>query len=158
MKRKLFVFILLCFMLILTGCEKEKNVKGTLPDLMAKVYEGIKEDELPMGLTDIEVTEENVEGFLGTSKISYKEALAHESMIGSIAHSVVLVRANNNKEVEKLKETIEKNINPRKWVCVGVEEDDVIIESIGDLVIVILVENESVREKIEERFEALETL
>jgi len=45
-----------------------------------------------MMLMNTEVNEENVEYFLGTKDIEYEEALASEPGIGSIAHSVVLVR------------------------------------------------------------------
>ena len=108
-----------------------------------------------MMLGNMEVTEENVEGFLGTSDIEYKEALASESMVGAIAHSVVLVRAKEGADIEALKTTIKENINPRKWVCVGVEHEDVIIKNKGDLIIVIIVEDEETRTKLEKGFDEL---
>jgi len=161
MKKKVIILsaILAC-LLFVTGCGTNntgsaKNVEGTLEDLMAKVYEGISEENLPMGLTNMEVNEETVEGFLGTSDIEYKEAIASESMVGSIAHSVVLLRANDAKDVENLKTKIKENVNPRKWICVGVEKEDVIIKNKGDLIIVIIVENEDTRELLEKGFDEL---
>jgi len=159
MKKKIIVLgaILACMFLI-TGCGGNnggESPKGTLEEIMTKIYEGIEEENLPMGLTNMEVTEENVESFLGTSEIEYKEALASESMVGSIAYSVVLVRANNTKDVEDLKTKIEENINPRKWICVGVEKEEVIIKNKGDLIIVIVVGNEDTRAKIEKGFNEL---
>ena len=47
-----------------------------------------------MYLEDKEVTEENLSYYLGVDKLDYKEALASESMVGSTAHSIVLVRMN----------------------------------------------------------------
>ena len=41
------------------------------------------------------------------------------------------------KELQDIKD----NINPRKWICVGVEEDNVIVDNIGDLVILIMDNN-----------------
>lgn len=157
MKKKLFVLcILVGSLLCLTGCGKEETkVEGTLEDLMAKVYENIAEENLPMGLTNMEINEENVEGFLGTKDIEYTEAIASESMVGSIAHSVVLVRAKNAKNIEDVKNTIKENVNPRKWICVGVEKEDVIIKNKGDLIIVIIVENEDVRKELEKGFDEL---
>jgi hypothetical protein len=122
---------------------------------MAKVYENISEDNLPMGLTNMTVDATNIEGFLGTKDIEYTEALASESMIGSFAHSVVLVRAKDAKNIEDVKKTIKENVNPRKWVCVGVEKEDVIIKNKGDLIIVIIVENEEVRKELEKGFNEL---
>ena len=146
--------ILLGGIFLLSGCENNK-VEGSLEEIMTKVYSGIPEDQRPMGLTNMEVNSENVIGFLGTEDIEYEEALASESMIGSFAHSVVLVRAKDGADVETLKTTIKENIDPRKWVCVWVEEEDVIIKNKGDLIIVIMVEDSETRTKLEEGFDNL---
>lgn len=146
--------LLIVFILTLTivGCSS-KNIEGKLEDIMTKVYSDIKDDEKPMGLTNIEVTDENVEYYLGTSDIEYEEALASESMVGSIAHSVVLVRVKDGANIETIKTKIKENINPRKWICVGVEEDDVIVKSKGNLIILIMTESNS--EKLENGFDNL---
>ena len=122
---------------------------------MTKVYSNIKDENKPMMLTNIEVTEENIEYYLGTSDIEYESALASESGIGSIAHSVVLVRTKDNADIESIKTKIKENINPRKWICVGVEEKDVIVENRGNLIILILVENQESRETLLEGFNNL---
>ena len=119
---------------------------------MDKVYTLIPEEERPMMLTNIEVNDENIESFLGTKDIEYEEALASESGVGSIAHSVVLVRVKDNADVEAIKDKIEKKINPRKWVCVEAEEVE--IESKGNLIIVIM-SSEQNAEKIEKSFNNL---
>jgi len=152
--KKLSLVVLVCT-LLLTGCTGEKNVEGSLEEIMTKLYADIPEENRPMMLGNIEVTEENVEGFLGTADIEYEEALASESMVGSIAHSVVLVRTKENADVEDIKKKIEENVNPRKWICVGVEKEDVIIKSKGDLIVVIIVEDTDSREKIDNSFNNL---
>ena len=76
-------------------------------------------------------------------------------MIGSIAYSVVLVRMEENADIEAAKKAIKENVNPRKWICAEVAEEDVIVKSKGDLIILIMVENETLREKIEEGFDNL---
>lgn len=151
-KKVSLLIIMLVAAVFVTGCG---NVEGSLEDIMAKVYENVSEEERPMMLTNTEVNDENIEYFLGTKDIEYEEALASESGIGSIAHSVVLVRVKENADVKKIKEAIADNVDSRKWVCVGVEEDDVIVESKGDLIILIMVEDETSREKIEDSFENL---
>ena len=153
-KKILLVIILLVVAVLVTGCGN-KNIEGSLEDIMAKVYADIPEDERPMMLTNTEVNEENIEYFLGTKDIEYEEALASESGVGSIAHSVVLVRTKKGANVEAIEEKIEKSVNPRKWICVGVEKDDVIVESEGNLIILIMVQDEKTREKLEDSFEKL---
>jgi len=155
--KKLLLLLLVGTTLVsLTGCGSEK-VEGTLEEIMTSVYAGIPEDERPMMLTNIEVSEEmeNVEGFIGTKDIEYEEILASEPGIGSIAHSVVLVRMKDGADIEAAMEEIKENINPRKWVCVWVEEEDVIIKNKGNLIIVIMVEDENTRNKLEEGFDNL---
>ena len=129
-----------------------KNVEGSLEEIMAKVYEGIPEENLPMMLGNIQIDSENVEGFLGTAEVSYKEAIVSESMIGSIAHSVALVRLNDAKDAEAAVEKIKENANPRKWICV--EASNVAVKSKGDLVILIL-SNEDIAPKLEVYFDNL---
>ena len=151
MKKILFMLVALISIISLTGCG-EKNVEGSLEEIMDKVYASIPEDERPMMLMNTEVTKENVEMYLGTKDIEYEEELASESGVGSIAHSVVLIRVKDNADVEAIKEKIEKNVNPRKWICVEAEEVEV--ESKGNLIILIM-SSKTNAEKIETEFDKL---
>ena len=137
---------------VFTACSS-KNVEGSLEEIMEKVYKDIPQEERPMMLGNIEVTNENIEYYLGTSDIEYEEALASESQVGSIAHSVVLVRVKDNADIESIKTKIKENVNPRKWICVGVEEDEVVVKNKGNLIILIMSQNN--REKIEKGFDNL---
>ena len=155
---KLAVFALVLSLgLILGGCGNKKakveNIEGSLEDIMTKVYANLPEDQRPMGLTNMEVNAENIEGFLGTTDIEYEEALASESMVGSIAHSVVLVRVAKDANIEATKKAIKDNVNPRKWICVGVEEDQVIVKNKGNLIILIMAATDS--DKLEAGFDSL---
>ena len=151
MKKILSIFIAVIAVVCLAGCG-QKNVQGTLEEIMDKVYVNISEKERPMMLMNTEVNEENVEYYLGTSDIEFEEALASESGVGSIAHSVVLVRVKDSANVEIIKEKIEDSVNPRKWICVEAEEVEV--ESKGNLIILIM-SSEKNAEKIENSFNNL---
>lgn len=144
------IIAVFAILLFVTGCG-QKNVEGTLEEIMTKVYKDIPQDERPMGLANTVVTEETVEYFLGTKDIEYEEALASEPMVSSIAHSVVLVRTKKNANVEEIKRKIKENVNPRKWMCV--EADEVIVKSKGNLIILIMVQGD--REKLETNFDNL---
>ena len=94
--RKFLLLLLICVTtLSLTACGS-KNVEGSLEELMEKVYSKIPDNEKPMMLENIEVNEENIEYYIGTKDIEYEEILASEPGIGSIAHSVVLIRMKEN--------------------------------------------------------------
>ena len=151
MKKLLLIVFAFVFSLTLTGCGN-KNVEGSLEEIMTKVYSTLEEDETPMMLTNVEINKENVEMYLGTSDIEFEEALASESATGSIAHSVVLVRVKDNADVEKIKEKIENSVNPRKWICV--EADEVEVESKGNLILLVM-STEIVADKITTEFDKL---
>lgn len=167
--KNILLLLLVCFTLgALTGCG-EKNVEGELTDIMEKVYEkmyaDVKEEERPMLMTTNALnpfegaTEEDinyqVEYAIGKNKIDYKEIVYSEPPMSSIAYSVVLVRMEEGADVEAAKTAIKEGANPRKWMCVEVAEEDVIVKSKGDLIILIMVEDETLREKIEEGFDNL---
>lgn len=140
--------------LLVTGCGN-KNIEGSLEDIMTKLYSSIPEDERPMMLQNTKVDSENVEYYLGSKDISFEEALASESAVGSIAHSVVLVRTKKNANIDEIKTKIKESVNPNKWVCVGVERDDLVVENKGDLIVLIMVEDKTTREKLVEQFNEL---
>ena len=152
--RKIGLVLVVCvFAFLMTGCEND-NVEGKLEDLMTKMYADIKEDERPM-LANTPVDSENIEYYLGDASIEYSEALASEPMMGSIAHSVVLVRAKDGADIEGIKTKIKEKVDPRKWICVGVEKEDVIVENRGNLIVLIMVQDENTREKLKTAFNNL---
>ena len=130
------IIMIFTTLFILTGCGKEKNIEGNLEDLMTKIYEGIPEEERPMMLTNVEVTADTAEYYLGTNDIEYEEALASEPEVTSIAHSVVLIRVKENADVESIKTKIKENVKPNKWLCTEAEE--VAVENRGNLIILVM--------------------
>lgn len=132
--------------------ETSANIEGTLEEIMEKLYNGIEQENLPMALSNMEVNEENIEFYLGTADIEYKEALANESMVGSIAHSVVLVRLNNANDASVVVDKIKNNVDPRKWICI--EASNVVVKNKGDLVVLIM-SNEELAPKLEANFDNL---
>lgn len=153
MKKKIFLSImcLLSVTLFLSGCgKKETNLTYTPTEVIEKIYAGL-ENDLPM-LATIEINDENLSYYLGVESLDYKEAVASEPMMGSIAHSVVVVRMNEGADIEKAKQEIKNNVDPRKWICV--EAESVIVESKGDVIILIMSSSEKA-EKIKTNFNNL---
>ena len=162
--KKLLLLVIMCTtILTLTGCAEEKGnaLDGTLEEIMESVYEdvfaGLADDEKPM-LQNINVTTDaadNIPYYIGTEDIEYEEILASEPMMGSIAHSVVLVRMKDGADIESAKQKILDTVDPRKWICVEVPKEDVIVKSKDNLIILIMVADETTRNKIEEGFDYL---
>lgn len=155
MKKILYVFCAIALCLTLVGCgdkkeTEEKNIEGTLPEIMEKLYEGISEDEMPMFVENIELDSENFE-YYAFADVKYKEAIASESMTGATPHSVVLIRLEDKNDAESAVESIKEKANPRKWICV--EAENTYVLSKGDLVVLIM--SDELAPRIKENFENL---
>ena len=106
MKKISILLVVLCALLV--GCSSKKGLDGSLSEIMKEVYAGIPSDDLP-DLENNKVTSENFSYYLGDVTFKYKEALASEPTMSSIAHSVVLVRLEDAKDADKaMKEIKEK--------------------------------------------------
>ena len=131
-----FMITMICFLFV--GCGKnQSNIQEPLSDVMKKLYENISEDEMPL-LETVEVTKENQEYYLGNVSFNYQEALASEPVMSSIAHSVVLIRLKDTKNIESIKKEIKEKVDPNKWICVGVEDKNVIVVSKGNLILLVM--------------------
>ena len=130
----------------------EKTIDGDLQSIIEKMYI-ISQVKLPkIGYTKL--TAENSKYYIGTNNVEYVEALASEPLMGSFAHSVVLLRVKDgaSANIKKIKEEIKNNVDPRKWICVGVEPENVIVDNCGNLVILIMSKD---AEKLQKAFTAL---
>lgn len=117
-----------------TEAPSEEKPADTNPDTMALVdmfdllYAGC-EDDLPNAVESMAVEDGDEETFNWITFTNYQEgfeAAYSESMIGSIAHSLVLVRVPDGTDVEAVRADIEKNHDPRKWICVEAEKSAVV--------------------------------
>ena len=151
MKKISILLVVLCALLV--GCSSKKGLDGSLSEIMEEVYAGIPSNDLP-DLENNKVTSENFSYYLGDVTFKYKEALASEPAMSSIAHSVVLVRLEDAKDADKAMKEIKEKVDPRKWVCVGVAEENVLVVSRGD--IVMLVMDDELAQTIKDNFLNLE--
>jgi len=159
--KKLLALLLVCTTLTcLTACG-EKSVEGELSEIMDNIYTdvfaGLADDEKPnlMNINVLEEAPDNIEYYIGTKEIDYEEIYASEPMMSSIAYSVVLVRMKDGANIEDAKTKIKETVNPRKWMCVEVPEEDVIVKNKGNLIILIMVADETTRNNIEQGFDNL---
>lgn len=148
----------LCFLLsllFLTGCSQgtgQTNVEGSLEDLVQKIYDHTGEAvELPRGVVNIPLSEDmgseggaGIEYYLGAKGIPFTEGVASESLIGAVAYSLVLLRIEDNADMAAVKKQIQDNAPIDKWICVAVDPGDVVVDNLGNLLILIMSENSAV--------------
>lgn len=144
-------FITITVLLLLNRVDTDSS----LDKIMNKLYSSVSKKEMPDVINDIEVTDDKKRIYLGTKNISYNSSLSRSAVLSNEAHNVILIRANNKGEVEDLKETLNKSINPKRWVIYGVEDDELVIESNNDLILIVLVKNKNIRNKIVKEFKKL---
>ncbi len=126
-----------------------------ISDIMAYLYASVTDEISVQHVYEEEVNSDNVEGYLGTDKVAFTEGLAVEPMMTAQAHSVCLIRLPEGADVEEAKTLIRENVNPRKWICVGVSPENVYVENIGNLVLLAM--DNSVGGTIAGAFRALDT-
>lgn len=91
-----------------------------------EIYAQIPQDQMPMGIGNMEL------GFEDMDAVTYHTGLTDvtgidgivisESMVGSIAYSLLYIRTNDEGDAQQIAQTVMDNIDPRKWICVTAEK------------------------------------
>jgi len=87
------------------------------------------------------LTKENQAYMLGVDNFDFIEGIASEPMMSSQAHSVVLLTVKEDSDIEAIKEDIKANVDGYKWICVGVEPENIIVDSKDNMIILIMDEH-----------------
>lgn len=152
MKKLYLIILALAMVFSITACQsndvdsnpaENNNLEGSLESILDKIYETVDVDDsyrdyIENRLATTEITAENAGYFLGDEKIEFESAIASEPMMTSSAYSLCLVRVKEGADIEKIKSDIKENVDPRKWICVDVDPSNVIVDNIGDVVILIM--------------------
>ena len=167
MKKIVIIMMVLATILSLTACKASNqskdnpsgNLEGSLEDILDSIYATAEVDDnfkeyIKSGLFTEKVTADRTGYYLGKEGLEFEEALASEPMIQPGAYSLVLVRAKEGADVEQLKKDIKDNVDPMKWICVGVQEENIIVDSIGDIVFLVMSDEQA--QPLHEAFLALE--
>ena len=132
---------------LLTACSSGSGSKldgMTSQAIIDKIYSGVSEDVMPMMVQSTKIDSSNEEYYLGTTGLKFDDAVASESAVGSIAFSVCVVKMSDGADVSAAKADIKSKVNPYKWVCVGVDPENVVVESSGNYIVLIMTENSKV--------------
>lgn len=110
----------------------------TLETVMAALYAKLPADLSRMHTILMPIDAEGADYYLGTDTLSFTEAVASEPMMMAQAHSVCLVRVTPGTDVQAAMEAMRTGVNPQKWICVGVDPENVRTAAIGDLILLVL--------------------
>ena len=111
-----------------------------LASMFEKLYENVVV-ELPLMTMPVDLADEYARTtYLGGASEGITEALVSESMMGSQAFSISLVRTESNEAAKAVAQTMFDNIDTRKWICV--EATDKMAASYGNLAVFIMVDPE----------------
>ena len=135
------VLVAIMAMAMFTACGSEADVKGpegTPAEIIDKIY-AEKSIELPLMTMDVDLTDKDAVlmqiGLESAEKV--KEAAVSESMMGSQAYSLVVVRVNDAADAEEVAKAMQGGIDQRKWICV--EADDLRVAACGDVIMLFMV-------------------
>lgn len=112
--------------------EKPAETEKSLSDLMTSILSGV---ETP-GYAITDVAAEQYPLYLFIDQPEGAQAVTADSLIGSIAHSVVLMRLPDGADVSGIAKQVKDNADPRKWICV--EAEKVIVKTKGNLVLLVM--------------------
>lgn len=128
---KKIIAVLLVLTLAITafaGCgSKKSELTGTTEEIVNKINEN-GNVEYMVGVNKIEIVENSypVSYFTGLTDEEFtkyvEEGTVSEAMIGSQAHSIVLLKVKNEKDAQTVADIMNEKIDRRKWICVSAEK------------------------------------
>lgn len=116
------------------------NFDGDINELLSQVTEGVTDPE--MSLVNPEITDENFSWYFFIDPIEGADAAVSEPVIGSIPHFIGLLRVPESADADAVRADIEKNLDPRKWVCTEAEKTAVVLR--GNLILVAMSDRDTV--------------
>ena len=147
MKKMMALFLVLVMAVSMAACggksaaADKAPLEGTMKENAVKVMEiapvEFMGDCIPVDLTDAD-TVRYFTGLQDSSKVT--DVAVYESMMGSHAFSLVLVRTAEGADPKAVAQEMTDNIDTRKWICVGADEK--IVAGYGDTVMLIMLDSQ----------------
>ena len=118
------------------------DVENASADEIINAINEVEAPEFMFGVMPVEITDADaLKMFTGLdSEKGIKEASVCESMMGSQAYSLVVVKLENGADAKKTAEAMKAGIDQRKWICV--EADDIKVSGKGNTVMLIMIDSE----------------
>ena len=152
--KKLIALILVMVMAMSMAACGEKTpaaadkapLAGTMEENALKVMEACPV-EFMGGIIPVDLTDTSEDGlwavtyFTGlASGEELTDIAVYESMMGSQAFSLVMVRVAEGADAKEVAQEMTANIDTRKWICVGADEK--LVAGYGDVVMLIMLDSQ----------------
>jgi len=156
-KQIFLLFTLIFLQTILTGCGvAESTPSGTASEIADKIFErsGVTFRAPERMSLD---NEEDREFYLGSTNYpEFVDSIAVVPMIRVDTRVLYIIKATNKSDVGKIKTVLEENINPDRLVCVRFSLEDVVIESRGNVIFMIINPIPEEKEALAEAFRTID--
>ena len=153
MKKLMAMILVLVMALSMVACgekapaaQEKTPLAGTMEENILKIME-IAPVEFMGGTIPVDLTDTSEDGmwavtyFTGLqSAESITDVAVYESMTGSQAFSLVMVRVAEGADAKAVAQEMTDNIDTRKWICVGADEK--IVAGYGDAVMLIMLDSQ----------------
>lgn len=116
----------------------EVTAESSIMEIYGKLYAGLEDGPILNALWAMPFDAESAGYYIGAEGLDIVEGYACEPMMSSVAHSVCLIRLAEGSDIEAAKAAIRENVNPNKWLCVGVDPANIRVESIGSLILLVM--------------------
>ena len=143
----LVLVLLVCSFAACGGTQPSAEVtpyEGAIAELVTKLYDTYSLGELPVFTEGVAVDladKDAVFAYTGLeSADGIAEAVFSETMMGSQAYSLVIVKLSDTAKAEEIKSAMFNGINTRKWICV--EADQLRVVSSADLVMLVMADSQ----------------
>lgn len=140
------VLVLLVCSLVACGggqAETPAAYEGSIAELVTKLYE-TKPLELPVFTEGMSVDLTDADALMAYTGLESADGIAEavfsETMMGSQAYSLVIVKLSDAAKAEEIKSGMFNGINTRKWICV--EADQLRVVSAADLVMLVMADSQ----------------
>ena len=148
MKKLIAMMLVLVMAVSMVACGNQEAapadktpLAGTMEENALKIME-IAPVEFMGGCIPVDLTDADaVYYFTGLSSAEkITDAAVYESMMGSQAFSLILVRTAEGAAAKEIAQEMTDNIDTRKWICVGADEK--IVAGYGDTVMLIMLDSQ----------------
>ena len=155
-KRAMLWLVVTSALAVLAACAGgEAAPTGTAAEIIDKVFTQASVE--PFGMSQSLATDEDIAFFLGSTDYPpFAEAVAVMPMISIDTRVLVIIKAADKGNVERIKAGLEENIDPNRLVCVTFSPQDVAIESRGDVILMTINTDAEQRTALVEAFKGIE--